>query len=358
MTLSDILCEATTIPFNALDEELPSAMVVFGTGKRGQRARQRLEKLGVCVPFFLDNDPIKQGTHVDSIPVLAPEHFKNITTDLPVLLCSWAQDKIISQLHRLGVSIVYIDGVTERIDPAVADSSAKQIGEVLNMLSDQVSRKTYCDALRLRFYGRHTRYTSDYNIYRHPKAMARPGDIIMDGGAAEGDTLLGFLEDCHGDCELHLFEPTPVSYGALCNNITKLANARATAANFALWSKSMPLRFVEEFGCSHSNRPSHSGLLEVQAISLDEYVGNTNLNRVDLIKLDVEGAELEALKGSRKTIQRFRPRLHVCIYHKPQDLWEIPLYIQNLDLGYHMFVGHHSCCVLDTVLYCVPEDSL
>ena len=72
-----------------------------------------------------------------------------------------------------------------------------------------------------------------------------------------------------------------------------------------------------------------------------------------MIKLDVEGAELESLKGAEKTILRDKPKLAVCIYHKPEDLTQIPLYIKNLVPEYKLYIRHHSNRFTETVLYAV-----
>lgn len=353
MPLGDILGEALTSPFNAFDEHLPERMAVFGAGGRGRRCRERLERLGIRVPFFLDNDPAKQGGAVDGVPVLAPAELAARADGLPVLVSSWGEGSIVAQLFHLGLHAVFVDEAADRVNPALAEVHADELREVLDSLADEDSRRAFRDVLRLRFCGRRMRFSSAYPLYRHPLVRARRGDCIVDGGAADGDTLLAFLDDCQGDCALHLFEPTQPSFGELQALIAARGAAGAVAVNKALWSCDTTLRFVEEFACTHSNRMAEGGGCEVAATSLDAYAEASGLARVDLIKLDVEGAELEALRGAAGVIRRDRPRLQVCLYHKVEDLWEIPLYIKSIAPEYRMFVGHHSCCALDTVLYCV-----
>ena len=71
------------------------------------------------------------------------------------------------------------------------------------------------------------------------------------------------------------------------------------------------------------------------------------------IKMDIEGAELEALKGSREIIQRYRPRLAISAYHKKEDLVELPLYIKELVPEYKLYIRHYSNAGVETVLYAV-----
>ena len=70
--------------------------------------------------------------------------------------------------------------------------------------------------------------------------------------------------------------------------------------------------------------------------------------------MDVEGAELESLKGAQKVIQRDKPKLAICIYHKPEDMVEIPLYIKELIPEYKLYIRHHSNYIFETVLYAIP----
>ena len=96
-----------------------------------------------------------------------------------------------------------------------------------------------------------------------------------------------------------------------------------------------------------------SGGITIQVDSIDDIVKN---NRVDFIKMDIEGAELNALKGAAKTIVRDHPILAVCVYHKREDLLEIPNYIHSLYEGYKFYIraygGPYS---IEIVLFCVAE---
>lgn len=74
---------------------------------------------------------------------------------------------------------------------------------------------------------------------------------------------------------------------------------------------------------------------------------------VTFIKMDIEGAELEALKGAGLTIQRCKPKLAICVYHKPEDIWEIPNLILDYYPDYKLYLRHYSLHFGETVLYAV-----
>ena len=78
-------------------------------------------------------------------------------------------------------------------------------------------------------------------------------------------------------------------------------------------------------------------------IDLDTYVEQKNLPRVDYIKLDIEGAELDMLHGAAQTIKRFKPKMAVSAYHKPEDLWTLATYIKSLRDDYEFQFRHHPC---------------
>lgn len=81
------------------------------------------------------------------------------------------------------------------------------------------------------------------------------------------------------------------------------------------------------------------------------------LETVDFIKLDIEGFELAALLGAIQTIQKFKPRLQICLYHKKEDMVVIPRFLREklAEVNYSFFLGHHSESRLETVLYAICE---
>jgi FkbM family methyltransferase len=98
-----------------------------------------------------------------------------------------------------------------------------------------------------------------------------------------------------------------------------------------------------------------SSSLEVECITLDEFK-KYQTNKIDFIKFDIEGAEMQALKGGIKTIINDRPQLAVSIYHSPEDFIEIPVFLMRNLENYKFYIGHYSTGVFETVLYCTPRE--
>ena len=98
------------------------------------------------------------------------------------------------------------------------------------------------------------------------------------------------------------------------------------------------------------SRRNSDGNLTANFIDLDTYVAQKNLPRVDYIKLDIEGAELDMLHGATKTITRCKPKMAVSAYHKPEDLWTLATYIKSLRADYEFEFRHYQIDCTDYIL--------
>jgi len=81
-------------------------------------------------------------------------------------------------------------------------------------------------------------------------------------------------------------------------------------------------------------------------------VESGEVKRIDFLKLDVEGAELDALRGGLNSILRFRPKMAISLYHKPNDLFEIIRFVSRAFPFYELYLDHYTIHREETVLYC------
>lgn len=154
-----------------------------------------------------------------------------------------------------------------------------------------------------------------------------------------------------GKCKkIFAFEPDINNCQVCKKNFEESCPVEYHLETAGLWSEKTVLKFVEEDCGSHINE---KGTVEVPTVNIDEVVGDS---KVTFIKMDIEGAELEALKGASKTIQVNKPRLAICLYHKAEDIIEIPKYIKELVPEYKLFIRHYYPYFFDTVLYAVIEE--
>ena len=90
---------------------------------------------------------------------------------------------------------------------------------------------------------------------------------------------------------------------------------------------------------------------KADSLSIDQLVANLQIEKIDFIKMDIEGAEPYALKGAVGTIKRFKPKLAIAIYHSMHDFVEIPRFIDELGLGYKLYLAHFTIHGEETILF-------
>ena len=94
------------------------------------------------------------------------------------------------------------------------------------------------------------------------------------------------------------------------------------------------------------------GVNKIETISIDEMLDG---QRASYIKMDIEGAEMEALQGAHDTINKFRPKLAISVYHKEDDLWNIPYYLHEKYPWYKFYLRHYTTITTETILYAVEK---
>lgn len=184
---------------------------------------------------------------------------------------------------------------------------------------------------------------------------AEKGDVVIDAGGCYGDTALYFAHETGKNGKVYSFEFLPENLSIFEQNMSlnpKLST-RIHLIRTPLWSKSGEELFVAGSGPGTSVSPyaSRPGANRLETIAIDDIIRNEQLDRVDFIKMDIEGAELESLHGAENTICRFRPKLAISVYHKPNDFWEIPQYIDSLGLGYQFALRHFTIHAEETILF-------
>jgi FkbM family methyltransferase len=179
------------------------------------------------------------------------------------------------------------------------------------------------------------------------------GDVVLDLGACLGDTTLGLAAAVGQSGRVFAFEPMPIFQEALRSNVERNPQlaARIDLVERAVSSKSDQLVGLVDAG--PGSRMSADGSVQAMTVSVDDFVRTNGLERVDFIKMDVEGAEQLALEGSAETIASHQPKLAICAYHEPDDLWQIPLLITRLNPHYRLYLDHYTNHLEETVIYAV-----
>ena len=133
-----------------------------------------------------------------------------------------------------------------------------------------------------------------------------------------------------------------------------------------LWEKESELVFAENLSNPAASKVVENSeqtalnmnYLKIKTIDIDTFKKKNNIQKVDFIKMDIEGAELPAIRGAKETIKTDRPQLAISIYHSNDDFVNIPQYLANELENYTLRLGHYSYNHCETVLYAIPDELL
>lgn len=171
-------------------------------------------------------------------------------------------------------------------------------------------------------------------------------EVFVDGGSFNGDTTKQFIDLTHQEYKhIYLFEPN----AEMLNKAKSLLISDQNITYFSelLYSKICKLTFNNSLGAGSKivhddNTPSYL------ATTIDETTKNIPPT---FIKLDVEGAELDVIKGAEKTIKKYKPKLAVCVYHEQDHFWKVPQLIMTMRNDYKIYLRHYSNGIFETVMY-------
>jgi FkbM family methyltransferase len=180
-----------------------------------------------------------------------------------------------------------------------------------------------------------------YAQYWHPEVAPRKGDVVLDCGAFDGADTLRFAAV---GAEVHAFEPSPRNWVRLLDRV----DGQARKYELALSDTAGEARFASNG--SDADRMAPDGAAKVRTVRLDDWCAEQQV-RPSYIKMDIEGAELAALKGAEQTIREHGPRLAVCVYHRRSDVWEIPAWLRRARPDYRIAMAKHGP---DVVMYAWP----
>jgi len=199
-------------------------------------------------------------------------------------------------------------------------------------------------------------FTSEQYFYRHGAVEigAREGDVVLDGGGCWGDTALYFADRAGTNGSVFVFEFEPGNLQLLRHNLSLNPHLerKINIVERALWSHSdEELHFDSKGPGTRLEEGGAAAEHSVKTQHIDGLVQERGLQRVDFIKMDIEGAERAALRGAAETIKRWKPRLAITVYHHIDDFFEIPLYLASLGCGYRFYLDHFTIHEEETVLF-------
>ena len=375
--LSVVEREKTT--FDRLVSPFEKSLVLVGAGNLGRQVLSCLRKDGIEPVAFADNSAALQGKSIDEVQVLSrqqaaekygsfsafvvtiwnTEHsFIQTRKELTEMNCKkviaaislrWKYSKELLPFFWLDV-------------PSRTYENASLIKSAFSLWADEFSRQEYLAQLKFRICGEFDSLSAPVpqeSYFPDDLFDILPDERFVDCGAYDGITIKQFLRrQKKFTGKIVAYEPDPDNYNLLKQYVINLDDS--TRGNiiylpYAVGAK----REIVHFNATGTmgSTISNEGKTEVTCVTLDE-----NLDKIHTmptyIKMDIEGSELDALAGARKIIQKEMPILTICLYHRYDDLWRIPLLINSLADEYRLFLRPHEIEGWQLVCYAVPEERL
>ncbi len=340
-------------------------IVMYGMGDGAEKIMRVMETYGLKPAEFMASDEFVRGHSFKGYRVKKLSEIEEQYADFVVVVCfGTALPEVlenierISQKHRVVAPDVPVVG-GGLFDGDYISDHEYEIMKLRMLLSDDASRDTLDALMKYRI-------TGDISVLRScetPKEEAysllniNDRETYLDLGAYNGDTVEEFLKLTGKRFEkIYALEPDRRNYSKLRRRHYALGSEIFEPLNAAAWSSDTKLVFNSRAGrnsslCETPSAQTAGRGMETEAKSVDSLLGG---KAATLIKYDVEGSEREALAGSEQTIKKYKPRLIVSLYHRTEDLIELPLYIKELNPDYKLYLRHHPYIpAWDTNLYCI-----
>ncbi len=316
------------------------------------------EYIGRKIDFCCDSDEKKWGKYYCGAKCISPEELIAMKNECAVFVTIGDFYPVFKYLSERGcpcVNLIYKYDIVASEYLAHCDHGeiVDNLCKVRALLSDGQSKKVF-DAIvgRILGGGKDASIMADVcekNQYFWNDIIGLSDrECFVDIGAFDGDTIKDFVSRTHARFErIDAFEVDAINFGSLKANVGHIPEKdRIRLFNLGVWDSECDITY--SIGSSQSTVGSGEGKGHV--VPLDTALPG---EKVTFVKMDIEGAELRALRGAGRIIRTQKPRLAICVYHDFKHLWEIPLYIKTLVPEYKIYLRHHTNLEYETVCYAV-----
>lgn len=354
--------------------EAVEEIILFGSAKCAEKVRDFLIRRGQWgkVRYVADNDKLKQGTDFYDKRILPPEAILGKESeDAVIVLASGAAHIIRKQLKGMGISeerITEFAFTNLELDPTPAAYIQEHLTgyeKTYDLLKDEKSCRVYENLLNYKM-SRNPAYLEqitddEADQYFDPELVDFSGntgiaEFIVDCGAYTGDTFFEVYKRTGGRIGRYVcFEADGAVFRVLEENIRNagINPEGVTLLNLGCWSEKGTVGFESKGAGSSSISLDPSAGERIEVDAADHVLEGCD---VTFVKMDIEGAEENALMGMRELISRSRPVLAISIYHSLQDFYRIPQVIREIRKDYDFYIRHYrSLSDSETVCYAIPQ---
>ena len=316
-------------------------ILIYGMGNGADKIMDHLDSHGIHPAGVFASDGFARHNTFRGFTVVSYSEAKAVYGDMIALIAFGSQRPEVLTLFskmqnecELYAPDVPVFGSTV-FDKDFAFRHRPDLDAVYSLLADGQSKLVFENTVKFKLTGKLTYLfdceTSPDEAYENI-IKPHPGDIFIDLGAYNGDTVLEYARHSPDYGSIIAVEPDKRSFGKLLKNISSLHNIEAL--NIGIHSGRSSLPFSMDGG--RQSAISGDGDL-IQCDSVDDILCG---NRADYIKFDVEGHEIDALKGCFETIKNYKPKLCVAAYHRSEDYFEIPELVLSIRDDYRVYMRH------------------
>lgn len=338
-------------------------IAVYGAGNTSNLYEMAFRFEGIDPVCFIDNAPSRHGTLFQGKPVINLAEARERCKGLLILVSAGTYSGYESILKSLREEPVE-GALFMTVDEFVYRRHADEILEVFDWLEDDLSKETYVNMLLTRMYLERQRYelTRPEQYFSIPEfTFHSPDEVFVDCGAYVGDSVEQYLNVKDGTFKkIYAFEPDRRNFAAMEARIERLCREWAVAperivpVNAGVGEKSVDLvlrnsnQETASLGARFSLAAGQDGSEHIAVVTLDEVFSE---QEIGFLKADIESFEYPMLLGAEHVIQRDKPKIAICIYHNPSDMFRIAQKLKALVPEYRLAVRQHKYEQSDTVLY-------
>ena len=280
-------------------------VVIYGAGYNLDIVFGFCQKNNIQISYICDKDENKQGKEYKNIEIISPDNLVKNHMDAVIIISTTLYLAEVKAFLRLYFK-------EEQIIPFVDEK--------------------HIEYMKLQYFDE--------------VVKLEDGEIFVDGGCFDFETSELLLDRCRAE-KIYAFEPDSINLKKVQDKVNKMGISNVEIIHAGMWDCNTVLHFNTQG--SIMSRVDENGENEIEVVAIDEVIDG----KVTFIKMDIEGSELKALHGAEQKIKKYKPNLAICIYHKVEDIIDIPTYIHSLVPEYKFYIRHYSLGQAETVLYAI-----
>lgn len=355
-------------------------IMLYGAGNIGKKLYKIFKDNEIQVICFIDRNSNLDSSKYE-VPIYHPDYreFADMKETGYVILSALfslnQSSEIKGKLFELGFKHVFalhevnlssiddgffynnlLDGSYDKND--ILGKDRAKIIEAFSLLETEQDQEFFLDFLQAHLTMDFTRFKDPEEIslqyLAHDIPLSKNYGNFIDCGGYDGDTLRNFVSNGVEMNNIAVFEPQ----NELCQKISRYIQQNQDKFDSVVLfpcgvhSEMRKFKFSVSGDAPSSAKIDDQGNDIIQCVAIDEVLQGF---KPTFIKMDIEGAEIEALKGAKQTIIKYRPQLAICVYHRLSDIWEVPLFIKSCYEGYKFYLRNYNVMGFETVLYAFPE---